>query len=402
VNPRSEFARKNYFYPDLPKGYQISQFDKPLAKAGRLKVAVPEGGEFEVGIMRLHLEEDAGKSVHDRYPGKTALDFNRAGVPLAEIVTEPDLRSAADARAMLDELKRILRYVEASDCSMEAGRLRVDANISVRRPGDQRLGTKQEIKNMNSFAAVERALTDLEMQQIESLERGQAIQQSTYSFGSGTLRIMRGKEESHDYRYFPDPDLPVLTIDGEFIAREGRAAPELPARRRARFCTAYGITMQEARVLTDSRDVADYYEAVVGAGSDGRTAAHWVMGSVLRDANEHGGRLRMRPDRLSEVISLVEKGTLSNQAGRKILSEMVATDATALETAKRLGVLQVGDDPALQRWVDEAINRFPDEFARLRSGEQKLIGFFIGEAMRMSGGRADPKALQKLIRKQLN
>ena len=286
VHPRSFFARKNYFYPDLPKGYQISQFDRPLATNGRLRIKSPDRGEVTIGMARLHLEEDAGKSVHDRIPGRSAVDFNRSGVPLAEIVSDPDLRSPAEARAYLVALKQLLQYLDVSDCNMEEGHLRVDANLSVRPQGDSALGVKQEVKNMNSFAAVERALEQLSDRQIKLLEGSGPVELTTFSAATGELRVMRTKEESHDYRYFPEPDLPPLTLADAWIDAEGKALPELPAAKRARLQEEYGIRPYDAEVLSATRDVADYFEAVITAGGEPQSATNWVMGAVLRDAKE--------------------------------------------------------------------------------------------------------------------
>ena len=290
VHHTSVFARKNYFYPDLPKGYQISQFDQPLATGGRVAFESPERGRIQAGITRLHLEEDAGKLVHDRYPGKTAVDLNRAGVPLAEIVSEPDLRSPGEARAYLTTLRQILVYAGASECSMEQGSLRVDANISIRRPGDSKLGTKAEVKNLNSFANVERALEAERARQIGLLESGGRVAQVTLLFNAGTGQVkqLRSKEESHDYRYFPDPDLPPLVLDEAWVSERRESLPELPEARRSRLEMALGIPAYDARVLTSEVPLADYFESVVAEGVDPKTAANWVMGDVIATFNETG------------------------------------------------------------------------------------------------------------------
>ena len=290
VHGTSVFARKNYFYPDLPKGYQISQYDQPLATAGRVAFDSPDRGRIEVGITRLHVEEDAGKLVHDRFPGKTAVDLNRAGTPLAEIVSEPDIRSPAEARAYLVTLRQILVYAGVSDCSMEQGSLRVDANLSIRRAGDPKLGTKTEVKNLNSFANVERALEAERERQIGLLERGDRVAQVTLLFNAATgqVRALRSKEESHDYRYFPDPDLPPVVLTSEWIAEQRARLPELPEARRARLELAYGLPSYDARVLTSEIALAEYFESVVGAGVEPKTAANWVMGDVMASFNETG------------------------------------------------------------------------------------------------------------------
>src|SRR4051812_41789253 len=291
VHQTSVFARKNYFYPDLPKGYQISQFDKPLATGGSVSFDSSERGRVQVGITRLHLEEDAGKLLHDRFPGKTAVDLNRAGIPLAEIVSEPELRSPAEARAYLTTLRQILVYAGVSDCSMEQGSLRVDANISIRRPGAARLGTKTEVKNMNSFANVERALEAERARQIGLLEGGGRVEQVTLLFNaaSGQVKPMRSKEESHDYRYFPDPDLPPLVLDAAFIAEQQAALPELPDQVRERLVSQHALPAYHAGVVASERALVDYFEAVVAAGAEPKTAADWILESVLTPWNESGG-----------------------------------------------------------------------------------------------------------------
>jgi aspartyl-tRNA(Asn)/glutamyl-tRNA(Gln) amidotransferase subunit B len=404
VHQTSVFARKNYFYPDLPKGYQISQFDRPLATAGRVAFESAERGRVEVGITRLHLEEDAGKLVHDRFPGKTAVDLNRAGTPLAEIVSEPDLRSPAEARAYLTTLRQILIYAGVSDCSMEQGSLRVDANISIRRPGDPALGTKAEVKNLNSFANVERALEAERDRQIARAERGERIQQVTLLFNAGTgeVRELRSKEESHDYRYFPDPDLPPLVLASEWIAEQRAAIPELPEARRARLELAYGLSAYDARVLTGEIDLAEYYEAVVAAGVEPKAAANWVMGEVMTSYNESGG-FPVAPGRLAGLIALVRDGVVSHQAAKRLYAELpTRPDEPPAAAAERLGLVQVSDQGALASWVDEVLAAHPAEVARYRGGETKLMGFFVGQVMKRSKGKADPKGVQPVLQEKLS
>jgi aspartyl-tRNA(Asn)/glutamyl-tRNA(Gln) amidotransferase subunit B len=402
VHETSVFARKNYFYPDLPKGYQISQFDQPLAVRGQLEIGSPDGKRVTIRITRLHLEEDAGKSFHDRVPGMTAVDFNRAGVPLCEIVSEPDLRSPADARAYLVALKQVLEYLEVSDCNMEEGSLRVDANVSVRKPGAP-LGTKQEVKNMNSFAAVERALGQLRDQQIARLEGGGAVELTTFSAGGGDLRAMRTKEQSHDYRYFPEPDLPplVLAAGGIDTAAERAALPELPAAARARFEKSYGLSPYDAGVVAATRGVSGYFEAVVKAGAEAKDAANWVMGSVLQDANANAGVIRVAPGVLAALIALVKKGSLSHLGAKQVFGEMAEGGGEPESVAQRLGVIQVGDTGQIQAWVESVLKARGAEVERFRGGEAKLMGFFVGEVMKLSKGKADPKAVQALIKQTL-
>jgi aspartyl-tRNA(Asn)/glutamyl-tRNA(Gln) amidotransferase subunit B len=405
VHSTSVFARKNYFYPDLPKGYQISQFDRPLATGGRVAFESPERGRIEVGITRLHVEEDAGKLVHDRFPGKTAVDLNRAGTPLAEIVSEPDIRSPAEARAYLTTLRQILVYAGVSECSMEEGSLRVDANISLRRPGDTKLGTKAEVKNLNSFANVERALEAERERQIGRAERGERIAQVTLLFNAGTgqVRELRSKEESHDYRYFPDPDLPPLVLAPEWIAEQRAALPELPEARRARLEIAYGLPAYDARVLTSESALAEYFESVVAAGVEAKTAANWVMGDVMTTFNETGG-FPVVAGRLADLVSLVREGVVSHQAAKRVYAEL-AQDAERggdpKSVAERLGLVQVSDQGALAGWVDEVLAAHPAEVARFKSGETKLMGFFVGQVMKRSKGKADPKGVQSVLQEKL-
>ncbi len=403
VHPVSVFARKNYFYPDLPKGYQISQFDQPLATGGRVAFDSPERGRLEVGVTRLHLEEDAGKLIHDRFPGKTAVDLNRAGTPLAEIVSDPDMRTPAEARAYLVTLRQILVYAGVSDCSMEQGSLRVDANISIRRPGAPGLGTKAEVKNLNSFANVERALEAERERQIGLVERGERVAQVTLLFnaGSGEVRPLRSKEESHDYRYFPDPDLPPLVLAPEWIAAERLALPELPDARRARFELAFGLPAYDARVLTSEAALAEYYESVVTAGVEPKTAANWVMGDVMTSYNETGA-FPVEAARLAALVTLVREGVVSHQAAKRVYTELARRPGEAPgAAAERLGLVQVSDQHALAGWVDEVLSAHPAEVARYRGGETKLMGFFVGQVMKRSKGKADPKGVQPVLQEKL-
>jgi len=407
VHPVSVFARKNYFYPDLPKGYQVSQFDKPLATGGGVRFESPERGTVICSITRLHVEEDAGKSLHDRYPGHTAVDLNRAGTPLAEIVSGPDLRSPAEARAYLVALKQILVYAGVSDCSMEKGTLRVDANLSIRPVDQEALGTKTEIKNMNSFANVERALTAERERQVRLLESGGRVDQVTLLFNAatGTVRPTRSKEESHDYRYFPDPDLPPLVLEPGFIERERDALPELPEARRARLEREYGVSAYHAQELTGDRAVADYFEETVKAGADPKGAVGWVLGDVMAGFNADG-RFAVAPARLAELVALIRDGAVSNQAAKQVFAEMAKrVDAevkpTGLEIATRLGLVQVQDTGALAGWVDEVLAAHPGEVARFRGGEAKLMGFFVGQVMKKSGGKADPKGVTPILQQKL-
>jgi aspartyl-tRNA(Asn)/glutamyl-tRNA(Gln) amidotransferase subunit B len=403
VHPQSVFARKNYFYPDLPKGYQISQFDQPLATGGKVEIGIREDGSpITVGVTRVHMEEDAGKSVHDRYPGVTAIDLNRAGVPLIEIVSEPDMRSSREAGAYLRVLKQILEYMAVSDVSMEEGSLRVDANVSARRRGETKLGTKTEVKNMNSFSGVERALEMEFVRQVGILEQGGRIEQQTmlWDGAAGQVRPSRTKEGSHDYRYFPEPDLPPLILEQGWIDRMRDELPELPAARRGRFAHDYALSGYDVDVLTADPQVADYYESVTRAHGDPKASANWVMGEVLAQLRTSGQEItsfRVRPHDLAQLLNLVRDGIVSHTAAKQIFARMVATGDPPAQIAEREGLVKVNDDSQLAGWLDEVIAEMPNESERFRNGERKLQGVLVGAVMKKSKGRADPRRLNQLL-----
>jgi aspartyl-tRNA(Asn)/glutamyl-tRNA(Gln) amidotransferase subunit B len=403
VDQVSVFARKNYFYPDLPKGYQISQFDQPLATGGSVVVGKAENGtEVRVRITRLHMEEDAGKSIHDRYPGATAIDLNRAGVPLIEIVSEPDIRTSAGAGAYLRTLKQILQYLGVSDVSMEEGSLRVDANISVRRPGQSKLGTKTEVKNMNSFSAVEKALEAEFVRQTALIDSGGEVEQQTLLWDGAreTVRPSRTKEGSHDYRYFPEPDLRTLMLDTAWIDRLQKELPELPDQRRTRLVAAYSLSALEVEQVTADPALAEYFEAVARASGDGKSAYNWVMGevlAVLRASGEEITHFRVRPADLAQLLNLVRDGTISHTAGKRVFARMLETGQPAAQVAADEGLLQVGDESAIATWVDEVLAEHPEEAARFRAGEKKLQGVLVGFVMKKSKGSADPKRVNQLL-----
>ena len=399
----SVFARKNYFYPDSPKGYQISQFDQPLATGGRLAIGVTESGrEIAVGITRIHLEEDAGKSVHDRFPGVTAIDLNRSGVPLIEIVSEPDIRSAAEAAAYLRLLKQVLEYAAVSDVSMEEGSLRVDANVSARLRGEMRLGTRSEVKNMNSFSAVERAIEAEFARQCALLDRGEPVLQQTMLWDDvrREVRPSRAKEGSHDYRYFPEPDLPPLVLDRDWIEEQRRALPELPQDRRARYVGDYGLGDYDVDVLTTSPALADYFEGVARQHGDAKAAANWVMGevlAVLKARGEGPDTFAVRPTDLARLLDMVRDGLVSHSAAKRIFALMVERGERPERIAEREGLLMIGDAGQLATWVDEVIAEHPAEWERLRGGERKLLGVLVGAVMRRSQGSADPRRVNQLL-----
>ena len=401
LHPVSVFARKNYFYPDLPKGYQISQFDQPLATNGKLEIVV-DGAAKQIGITRVHMEEDAGKSLHDRYPGETAIDLNRSGVPLIEIVSEPDMRSSAEAGAYLRALRQILLYLRVSDVSMEEGSLRVDANVSARPVGEKALGTKTEVKNMNSFSGVERALDFEFARQCALLDRGEKISQQTllWDAAKGEARVSRTKEGSHDYRYFPEPDLLPLVLHKDWINEIKASIPELPADRKSRFAEEYKLSAEEIEQLTSVTDISDYFENAARDSGDPKAAANWVMGEVQAALNVSGApldQLRVRPADLAQLIKLIRDGLVSHAAAKKIFAIMLESGKTAAQVAHDESLLKVGDDGAISGWIDEVIREHPDESGRYLAGEKKLQGVLVGFVMKKSGGKADPKRVNKLL-----
>ena len=405
VHERSVFARKNYFYPDLPKGYQISQFDQPLATAGRLQIGEQADGEpLFVGITRVHMEEDAGKSIHDRFAGLTAVDLNRSGVPLIEIVSEPDMRSPEEAGAYLRLLKEILEYTGVSDVNMEEGSLRVDANVSARLRGESKLGTKTEVKNMNSFSGVERALAAEYRRQVGVLMRGDRVHQQTmlWDGARNEVRPARAKEGSHDYRYFPEPDLAPLVLAPRWIADVRKDLPELPAAKRERIRKEYDLGRDELRFVTAGPRTAEYFETLARAHGDPKTAANWMMTSVQSALKASGEDIsefavRVRPLDLAKLLDLVRAGTVSTTAARSIFGVMATTGESPEKIAEAHGLVQVNDDAELDRWIVEALAEHPAEAERYLKGDRKLQGVFVGHVMKKSKGRADPKRLNQLL-----
>jgi aspartyl-tRNA(Asn)/glutamyl-tRNA(Gln) amidotransferase subunit B len=403
INLTSIFARKNYFYPDNPKGYQISQYDRPLAEHGAIDITLP-GAEYphQIGITRLHMEEDAGKSIHDRYEGATAIDLNRAGVPLVEIVSEPDMRSATEAGAYLRTLKQILEYAGVSDVSMEEGSLRVDANVSARPIGESKLGTKTEVKNMNSFSAVERALQVEFERHCRVLDEGGKILQQTmlWDANKGEVRPARSKEQSHDYRYFPEPDLPPLVLTTEYVEQTKKQIPELPAAIKQRFTEKFSLSPSDIEVLTSTPRFAEYFEGVARDHGDAKAAANWVMGEVsaaLKDASAPIEKFSVRPHDLAKLLDLVKAGKISHTAGKAVFAKMIESNKPAAQIAEEEGLLQVGDDNELSKWIDEVFAEMPTEAARFQAGEKKLTGVLVGAVMKKSKGRADPKKVNQLL-----
>jgi aspartyl-tRNA(Asn)/glutamyl-tRNA(Gln) amidotransferase subunit B len=402
VSETSIFARKNYFYPDLPKGYQISQFDKPLAEHGKLDIGMnADGTPITVRITRIHMEEDAGKSVHDRYAGATAIDLNRSGVPLIEIVSEPDMRSAREAGAYLRALKQVIEYTGVSDANMEEGSLRVDANISARLRGETKLGTKTEVKNLNSFSGVERALEIEFARQVDVLASGGMVTQQTmlWDANRGEVRAARSKEGSHDYRYFPEPDLPPLRLARAWIDRARVDLPELPAAKQARFLAEYKLTPAEIEVLTADLQLSAFFEEVARIDGDAKGAANWVIRDVRQLLNSGASlaTLRIRPPALAQLLAMVRDGTVSHSAATRIFALASESGDMPLDIAKREGLLQERNEDALAGWVDQVLAENPDIASRFRAGDKKLLGVLVGLVMKASKGRADPKAINQLL-----
>ena len=402
VHPVSVFARKNYFYPDLPKGYQISQFDRPLATGGSVETGLGGSEQDRVALTRVHMEEDAGKSVHDRFSGVSAIDLNRAGTPLVEIVSEPDIRSAAAAGGYLRTLKQILEYTEVSDANMEEGSLRVDVNISVRPVGTTTLGTKTEIKNLNSFSNVERAIEVEFARQSALLASGGRVEQQTLLWDDvrNTTRPARSKEGSHDYRYFPEPDLPPLVLDSAWIDEQRQALPELPPAKRARFASQYALTASETEQLTVTPLLARHFEEVARESGDPKRAANWLLGVLLASLNASGLSVESHPvsaARLGALIRLEAGGVLSNSAARQLFALLEREDGEPMELAKREGLLKVSDEDALDGWIQQVLAEFPVEAARFLGGESKLQGVLVGHVMKKSKGAADPRKVNQLL-----
>jgi aspartyl-tRNA(Asn)/glutamyl-tRNA(Gln) amidotransferase subunit B len=408
VQPASIFARKNYFYPDLPKGYQISQYERPLALGGGLAVTSGEAPRF-VRLTRIHMEEDAGKSLHEGFVDsdrRTYVDYNRSGVPLIEIVSEPDMRSAAEAAEFFSRLRDTLTWLGVNDGNMEEGSLRCDANVSVRPAGQDAFGTKAEVKNVNSFRYLQKAIEYEIARQIEVLESGGRVVQETRLWDSATGRThsMRSKEEAHDYRYFPEPDLPPLVIDAARLDGVRRTMPEMPDARRTRFVSQYGIPEYDAGVLTQSAQLADYFEAVASASGAPKAASNWVMGELLRTMKERGSEMPetlVAPAALAELVRLVENGTISSTTGKEVFAEMCASRRSPGEIVAAGGLAQNSDETALAAIVGDVIAAHADAAAQFRAGKTATLGFLVGQVMKRSGGKANPKVVNALMKRAL-
>jgi len=408
VAPHSVFARKNYFYPDLPKGYQISQYELPIVAKGAIDIVLEDGTVKRVGITRAHLEEDAGKSLHEGLPGVTGIDLNRAGTPLVEIVSEPELRSAKEAVAYMKKVHTLVRYLGICDGNMQEGSFRCDANVSVRRSGSEKFGTRAEIKNLNSFRFVERAINYEVERQIELLESGGQVVQETrlYDPDKGETRSMRSKEEANDYRYFPDPDLLPVALDAVFIESVRATLPELPDQKAARFSRDYGLSPYDAGVLTASRELADYYEAVVAAvPKEPKLAANWVMGELAAALNRDNleiGSGKLPAPRLAGLLARIVDQTISGKIAKEVFEAMWAQGADADPIIESRGLRQITDSGAIERVIDEVMVKNPGQLAEYRAGKDKLFGFFVGQVMKATGGKANPAQLNELLKKKLS
>jgi aspartyl-tRNA(Asn)/glutamyl-tRNA(Gln) amidotransferase subunit B len=411
VNPESQWARKNYFYPDLPKGYQISQYDRPLAQHGFIEISI-DGAKKRIGVQRIHMEEDAGKSIHEGFPDSnrnTHLDFNRSGVPLIEIVTDPDIRSSAEAHDYLRRLKEILEYLDVNDGNMEEGSLRCDANVSVRKVGEQKFGTRTELKNINSFRFVQKAI-DFEVdRQIDVIESGGRIVQETRLWNADEERTvsMRSKEEAHDYRYFPDPDLPLLVLDREAIKVVERSMPELPEARRKRFVEQYALSEYDASVLTATRALAEFFDETASLSGQPKAAANWIMGDLLSFFKDSKADLKdlssspVKPNMLANMIALVEKGTISGKIAKTVMEEMCASGKSPEKIIEEKGLVQISNIDEIQKIVLKVIEENPKPVEQYRQGKTGNFGFFVGQVMKATGGRANPQTVNELLKKTL-
>ncbi len=405
---QSVFARKNYFYPDLPKGYQISQYELPVIGQGQLVIELDDGATKTVGITRAHLEEDAGKSLHEDFHGMTGVDLNRAGTPLLEIVSEPDMRSPREAVAYAKKLRTVVRYLGICDGNMQEGSLRVDVNVSVRPAGQAAFGTRAEIKNVNSFRFLEKAIEFEVERQREIIEDGGTVEQETrlYDPDRGETRSMRTKEEANDYRYFPDPDLLPLEVDTSFIERVRAGLPELPDDKKARFVSDYGLPAYDAGVLTAARELADYYEAVVtAAGGEAKLAANWVMSELGGVLNERGLDITESPvaaEDLGGLIRRIEDQTISGKIAKEVFAAMVAGEGSADAIIEARGLKQITDTSAIEAMIDEVLANNPGQVEQYRNGKTKVLGWFVGQVMKASRGKANPDQVNQLLRDRLD
>ena len=408
VNPFSQFARKNYFYPDLPKGYQISQYDQPLAENGYVDITI-EAGKKRVGVTRVHMEDDAGKSIHDGFRDSelyTYVDLNRSGTPLIEIVSEPDMRTSDEAYSYVTGVKQVMQFIGLSDCDMEKGQLRCDANVSVRLRGAPKFGTKAEVKNLNSFRFLKMALEYEIERQVELIEGGGKVVQETRLFNtdSGKTVSMRSKEHAHDYRYFPEPDLMPLRVSEHWLGEVRSRLPELPADRRERFVASYGVREYDAQVLTLDRDTGDYFERAVKVSGDGRATANWLTGDLtglLKSAGKELSESPVPPEHLGELVSLIGKGELSGKLAKEILPKMFETGDSPSAIADREGLKQISDTGATEKIVAEVLAANPKQVEQYKAGKTAVVGFLVGQVMKASRGQANPATVNELLKAKL-
>ena len=407
IAPRSIFARKNYFYPDLPKGYQISQYELPIVEHGKVTIRLDDGSEKIIGVTRAHLEEDAGKSLHEDYHGMTGIDLNRAGTPLLEIVSEPDMRSAAEAVAYMKKIHALVRYLGISDGNMQEGSFRCDANVSVRPKGQAEFGTRSELKNINSFRFVERAINFEVERQIDLLEAGGEVVQETrlYDADRDETRSMRSKEEAMDYRYFPDPDLLPVEISNEHIERIRETLPELPEAKKDRFVSDYGLKEEDAVILTSSREMADYFEAVAEASGDARLSANWVIGELSGYLNREDREIDDSPvsaGMLAGIIKRIKDNTISGKIAKDVFEAMWNGEGDADTIIEKKGLKQITDTGELEAIVDEVITNNPEQVEQYRAGKEKVLGFFVGQCMKATKGKGNPAQLNQMLKDKLS
>lgn len=401
VRRSSHFDRKNYFYPDSPKAYQISQYDEPIGEHGYVEIVV-DGEPRRIGITRVHLEEDAGKLNHSPFGDASLVDFNRVGVPLIEIVSEPDLRTPEEARLYVEELRSIMRYCDVSECRMEEGSLRCDANISLRPYGQKMLGTKTEIKNMNSFRHVQRGLEYEQARQAKILEAGGGIEQETRRFdeASGSTVVMRTKEDAHDYRYFPDPDLPRLVLTAAYVDERRAEIPELPAAKRHRFQASYGLPAYDAGVLTAARPLADFFDETAARVKDPKSASNWIMGELLaylKAEDREIADVRMTPGQLAELIGLIDDGTISGKIAKDVFQDMLLTGKDAQSLVAEKGLTQISDEGALRAIAEQVVAANPKSVEDFRAGKEKAIGALVGQVMKETRGKANPQLVNRIM-----
>ncbi len=405
INSPTRFARKNYFYPDSPKGYQISQMDKPIVESGYLDIDT-ENGVKRIGVTRAHLEEDAGKSLHDDFDGQSGIDLNRAGTPLLEIVSEPEINTPQEAVAYLKSIHSIIRYLEISDGNMAEGSMRCDANVSVRKKGDTELGTRTETKNVNSFRFVEKAIQYEIDRQINELESGNQITQETrlYDSQANTTRPMRSKEFANDYRYFPEPDLLPINLEKEFIEEVMATMPEMPTQKKIRFVSEFNLSEYDADLLAADKDLANFFEAVVKVSNSPKLSANWIMGELSAELNNENlsiNESKITSNQLGQLILRIEDGTISGKIAKEIFEKLWSSDNEVDEIIQGEGLEQVTDDKEIESMIDKVINNNPEQLEQYRSGKDRLFGFFVGQVMQASQGKANPKQVNDILRKKL-